>query len=409
MAPWTLAVVILAAGVLRRTVDCGVHHDRCVDLDGFVGRCVKLSKCEPMADIWRTRVRTIRQSERLADSLCGGYRRNPLVCCIDDRESSLGGNVISFAKPPWSTSTTKVPKLSTTRRTWGNWSSTTTARTKSTTKSTRATKSTSRTTTSKIVEDDDEIAAQQITLTEFPWSALIQYRKLAGIYGFHCGGTLINERYVVTAAHCVKAVPRNWEISLVRLGEFDIKNSGADCDADQCSSPPVDIEVEHIVVHEEYVTRLLSQYHDIALIRLVTDVRPTNFIRPIQLPSPDIEGLLFTTLTTAVSAGWGRTKTGSASTLKMKVLLNLETLSYCAESYKSSGIKLRDGQLCASEWRGTGVCSCDSGGPLMVQTGGQFYLIGIVSLGPAKCGLKNAPGVYTSVVRYTEWIRRNIY
>ena len=93
----------------------------------------------------------------------------------------------------------------------------------------------------------------------------------------------------------------------------------------------------------------------------------------------------------------------------MKVLLNLETLSYCAESYKSSGIKLRDGQLCASEWRGTGVCSCDSGGPLMVQTSGQFYLIGIVSLGPAKCGLKNAPGVYTSVVRYTEWIRRNIY
>lgn len=81
MAPWTLAVVILAVGVLRRTVDCGVHHDRCVDLDGFVGRCVKLSKCEPMADIWRTRVRTIRQSERLADSLCGGYRRNPLVSC----------------------------------------------------------------------------------------------------------------------------------------------------------------------------------------------------------------------------------------------------------------------------------------------------------------------------------------
>lgn len=74
MVPWILAVVFLTA-----TVGSVTFNDRCIDLDGFVGRCVKLSKCETLADIWRSPVRTIKQSERLADSLCGKYRRNPLV------------------------------------------------------------------------------------------------------------------------------------------------------------------------------------------------------------------------------------------------------------------------------------------------------------------------------------------
>lgn len=98
--------------------------------------------------------------------------------------------------------------------------------------------------------------------------------------------------------------------SLVRLGEFDIKNSGVDCDVDHCSKIPLDIDIDQIIVHENYVTRLLSQYHDIALIRLLQVVRSTDYVRPIELPFPGIEGMLLNSLTTAVSAGWGRTKTG---------------------------------------------------------------------------------------------------
>lgn len=339
------------------------------------------------------------------------------VCCVDDRTSSIEGNAIQFAKPSSVTSVTNGPEFSTTRRSWSDRISTksTTKRTRSTTTTTRTTKpiktatTSIRTTTAEAIESSDEMELQRTTLTEFPWSALIQYRKLPGIYGFHCGGTLINERHVVTAAHCIKAIPKNWQISLVRLGDFDIKNSGVDCDVDHCSKIPLDIDIDQIIVHENYVTRLLSQYHDIALIRLLQVVRSTDYVRPIELPFPGIEGMLLNSLTTAVSAGWGRTKTGSASSLKMKVLLNLQRLDDCTESYKTAGIKVKDGQLCASEWRGTGVCSCDSGGPLMVQLSGQYYLIGIVSFGPTKCGLKNAPGVYTSVLRYIDWISKNIY
>ncbi|XP_062560319.1 CLIP domain-containing serine protease B4-like isoform X2 [Armigeres subalbatus] len=409
------AVVLIFAVLLCGVIECITYRDQCIDLDGLAGRCVKLSKCHSMGDIWRTPVKSIRQSERLADSLCGRYSKNPLVCCTEGRTSQIDVNAINYGKPSYFTTTMKTPAIGSSRRTSSSWrrlptTASTTAKAKATTTKTfRTTSKTTRFTTPKVEPQADETGFQQTTLTEFPWSALIQYRKLYGVYGFHCGGTLIHERYVVTAAHCVKAIPRTWEISLVRLGEFDIKSPDVDCDKVQCGTPPLDIFVEQIIVHEGYVTRLLSQYHDIALIRLMNAVQPTAFVRPIQLPLPEMGRSLFNTLKTGISAGWGRSKTGSASTVKLKVQLELEDLNGCSESYKVSGVKLTDGQLCASEWRGTGTCSCDSGGALMVRMNDRYYLIGIVSFGPTKCGLKNVPGVYTSVIKYTSWIRRNIY
>lgn len=41
-------------------------------------------------------------------------------------------------------------------------------------------------------------------LREFPWMVLLQYRTSAGVEKFACGGSIINKRYVMTAAHCVK-------------------------------------------------------------------------------------------------------------------------------------------------------------------------------------------------------------
>ncbi|XP_053691100.1 CLIP domain-containing serine protease B4-like [Sabethes cyaneus] len=346
-----------------------VPRDWCVDRDGFPGRCVKLSKCKALADIYKIPPKARWYNSRLPELICGPYSKNPYVCCLDHREDyelqNLQSNLVE--------TTTNVPV----------------------------------TTPSTQLENLDS-NIQFTDIGEFPWSALIQYIKPQGFLGFHCGGTLINERFVVTAAHCINAIPPIWKVYRVRLGEYDTKNKEVDCANGHCADMPMDVEVDQVVVHQNYTTRQISQYDDIALIRLMQSVQMTAFVQPIQLPPNQMEDMLDETKMPIVSAGWGRTKTGDASNVKMKVRLDISDLSACADAYRQAGAELMDTQLCASEWQGTGVCSCDSGGPLMAQMDEQFYLVGITSFGPVNCGMKNMPTVYTNVVKYTTWIASNL-
>uniref|UniRef100_A0A182PAL6 Peptidase S1 domain-containing protein n=1 Tax=Anopheles epiroticus TaxID=199890 RepID=A0A182PAL6_9DIPT len=106
---------------------------------------------------------------------------------------------------------------------------------------------------------DDKISfGQDAKLFQYPWMALL--RSKAG--SFFCGGTLINERYVLTAAHCLISN----DVAFVRLGEYDL-NSTIDCDKHgDCALAPQDIPVERIISHADYSGRY--KVHDIGLIRL---------------------------------------------------------------------------------------------------------------------------------------------
>ncbi|XP_055550365.1 CLIP domain-containing serine protease B4-like [Wyeomyia smithii] len=348
-----------------------VPRDWCVDRDGFPGRCVRLSKCKALADIYKLPAKARRYNTRLTDLICRPYTKNPYVCCVDHSDNwdlqNLQANLVeTTSNAPVTTPAPQLENLN------GN--------------------------------------IQLTDIGEFPWSALIQYSKPQGFLGFHCGGTLINERFVVTAAHCINAIPPIWKVYRVRLGEYDTKNRDADCANGHCADMPMDVEVDQVVVHQNYTTRQVSQYNDIALIRLMQSIRMTAFVQPIQLPPNQMGDMMTDSMMKmpVVSAGWGRTKTASASNVKMKVRLDINDLSFCAEAYRQAGAELSDTQLCASEWQGTGVCSCDSGGPLMVQMDEQFYLVGITSFGPVNCGMKNMPTVYTNVLKYINWIGNNL-
>lgn len=59
---------------------------------------------------------------------------------------------------------------------------------------------------------DRVIGGQPTKIDEFPWTALIEYEKPNGRFGFHCGGSVINERYILTAAHCITSIPRGWKV-----------------------------------------------------------------------------------------------------------------------------------------------------------------------------------------------------
>uniref|UniRef100_U5EHU2 CLIP domain-containing serine protease n=1 Tax=Corethrella appendiculata TaxID=1370023 RepID=U5EHU2_9DIPT len=258
----------------------------------------------------------------------------------------------------------------------------------------------------------NRIVGGEIThISDYPWMARLYYNLGQGKFGYRCGGSLINDRYVLTAAHCIKAIPATWKLIQVRLGDWD-SESEHDCEDDDCSDPVVDVDVESVTVHNEYSPSSKAQYNDIALIRMRRAVRYTDWVKPVCLPvtatlkNKDVTGVkLFV-------AGWGKTEFSSGSRFKLHVGLVARSLAQCNSAYTRSGAVLKDTQLCAGGDKGKDSCSGDSGGPLMKEetsTGNPFYwIVGIVSFGPKNCGTENLPGVYTKVSKYVNWIESNV-
>ncbi|XP_077283142.1 ovochymase-like [Arctopsyche grandis] len=249
-------------------------------------------------------------------------------------------------------------------------------------------------------------------IDEFPWMALLFYREKIQYNKFGCGGVLINDRYVMTAAHCVTGVVNKFGgLEKVRLGEYNVlteEDCVIDGEFEDCSDPSVDIEPEEIIVNPYYDPESIHQHNDIALIRLKEKVNFTDFIRPVCLPDiqlfPDYN---FTDGSRLYVAGWGRSETGYASIVKLKLKVPIYNFEKCGLEYSPFNITLSPCQLCAGGELGKDSCKGDSGGPLMATdpNTGNWITSGIVSIGPNSCGSTEIPGVYTSVEHYMCWIK----
>ncbi|KAL9703847.1 hypothetical protein quinque_007365 [Culex quinquefasciatus] len=251
---------------------------------------------------------------------------------------------------------------------------------------------------------------KETALDEFSWTALLVVEYTDGYKATYCGATLINSRYVVTAAHCIKQVPTNSTLTGVRLGEHNITNGKEqDCDEyNNCADVPVEVGIEKVILHEEYDALEKGKYNDIALIRLDRDVGFSTYINPICLPLEDSVRQMNHTGMKVTAAGWGITESNYSSEVKLKVSLDVMNHNRCVRVYKSADIRLRDTQLCAGGKKGEDTCGGDSGGPLIRQIEGNYHLIGVVSFGATNCGTKGVPGVYTNVAMFVDWIQSKL-
>lgn len=171
---------------------------------------------------------------------------------------------------------------------------------------------------------------------------------------------VFNNRYVLTASHCVngKNLPKTWQLTHVRLGEWDIQ-SDEDCDdsfvnENVCSPSPIDIQIEKLIPHENYNVDITDQHNDIALIRLQQTVTFSDFIAPICLPiSSDIRNNKFVGQSLSV-AGWGKTETENASRFKLKVSVDGVTNEQCQRKYTTQQRTIVSSQFCAGGKRGKG-------------------------------------------------------
>ncbi|XP_065087116.1 melanization protease 1-like [Ochlerotatus camptorhynchus] len=250
------------------------------------------------------------------------------------------------------------------------------------------------------------IGGEETEKEQFRWTVALEYNQ-GKKQGILCGGSLINTKYVITAAHCVANVTVK-ELT-IRLGEWDLGNN-PDCEEDDdqdCNPDVVNATISKIIIHPRYG----NQRNDIALLRL-TEALPDNYtthILPICLPSSaELRQNSFSDKNVSV-VGWGQTEMASRSQLKMYAKLIIISLMECAEDLSDFNVVLNGMHICARSATDSirDTCGGDSGGPLQIQLNGNYYLIGVVSFGPP-CGRTLLPAVYTRITFYMDWILENI-
>ncbi|XP_052742399.1 CLIP domain-containing serine protease HP8-like isoform X2 [Bicyclus anynana] len=262
------------------------------------------------------------------------------------------------------------------------------------------------------IEGSRIIGGEVAKLYEFPWMTLIIYNTSMGL-DFRCGGSIINTRYILTAAHCVIHNGVYKKIVAVRIGEFDY-SSDIDCQGHSinqiCETKIQDIDVEKIIPHENF-NEQFPITADIALLRLKDPIIIQNNAAPICLPLyNNLRDVHLAGLSGTV-AGWGTTENRTGSTVLMKVEIPIKSGETCSSYYnKYENQKRLEKAFCAGAIK-KDSCSGDSGGPLMIESdfNGSLRLVqyGVVSFGPSACG-SQYPGVYTDVSKYMDWILDNI-
>ncbi|XP_076659442.1 uncharacterized protein LOC143362846 [Halictus rubicundus] len=224
---------------------------------------------------------------------------------------------------------------------------------------------------------------------EWPWMA-----ALFNAGRQFCGGSLIDDKHILTAAHCV-ANMNPWDVArlTVRLGDHNIKTN--------TEIVHIERRVKRVVRHRGFNVRTL--YNDVALLTLSEPVQFSEQIRPICLPS----GSQLYSGTTATVIGWGSLReSGPQPAVLQEVSIPIWSNAQCKYKYGAAAPGgIVDSFLCAGR-TAKDSCSGDSGGPLMVNDG-RWTQVGIVSWGIG-CGKGQFPGVYTRVTHFLPWIHKNL-
>ncbi|XP_063079933.1 IgGFc-binding protein-like [Engraulis encrasicolus] len=239
----------------------------------------------------------------------------------------------------------------------------------------------------RIVGGEDSAAGS------WPWQVSLQ-RDLE----HYCGGSLINNQWILTAAHCTDGISSadmaRWT---VRLGVKDLDISSAN---------ELTNTLTEVIVHPEYDDWTLD--NDIALLQMSTPVTFNDYISPVCLADSNS---VFHNGTASWATGWGDINEGESlphpgtlQEVEVPVIGNRQ----CDCFYQPIDWPITQNMICSGLLDGgKDACQGDSGGPMVNQQNSVWIQSGLVSFGYG-CAREGFPGVYTRVSSYQSWIESHI-
>ncbi|XP_013885011.1 acrosin [Austrofundulus limnaeus] len=227
----------------------------------------------------------------------------------------------------------------------------------------------------------------------WPWQVSIQ------ILSTHlCGGTVLNNLWVLSAAHCFyKYMHISKNYFRVAAGLTVLSDPG----------PYVQIcSIRIIRIHEDFDPHTLDS--DVALVMLSAPLNFTEHVQPACTPF-NVNHVVRLTFAHCFISGWGSNAyKGAMMDRLQEAELELIDRDQCNQVTWYDGA-ITENMLCAGlESGGVDTCQGDSGGPLQCykEDEDRFYVVGVTSFGE-ECGLPFRPGVYAKVSRFAEWLTAN--
>ncbi|KAL0119102.1 hypothetical protein PUN28_009601 [Cardiocondyla obscurior] len=236
------------------------------------------------------------------------------------------------------------------------------------------------------------VGGEEAPVNGYPYIVSLQ------MYSQHfCAGSVLNENWIITAAHCVQAVPSVNYLS-VKAGKHNIEKT---------ESTEQTVKVSKSYVHSSYGGGVGP--YDIGLLKLSTPLKFNNEVQPIKLAAPESDPS-----GEAWLCGWGSISSSHFPEMPSKlqhVQMEIVDRQTCHESVErlTGSSPVHETNVCTGPlYDQISACSGDSGGPLIAYEGQQPELIGIVSWGIIPCGSAGAPSVYTRVSKFNSWVQEKI-
>lgn len=237
------------------------------------------------------------------------------------------------------------------------------------------------------VKDESEtqwriIGGREARKHSLPWQVTLIQDEF-----FRCGASILSERWILTATHCVENI-RASRLTVIAGNHalFRVEESEQN------------IPVRQKFEHPAYNTPTYDK--DVTLLELNSSLIFNEYVQPICLPSSDLP-----TGTKCIASGWGDTRypRGSVASHLQQVYVPLIHQAECSAKYNGT---LTDNMLCAGNIHRGGIDPCfgDSGGPLACLHNDHWQLQGVISWGSG-CAERGNPGVYTRVTRFLHWIQ----